>query len=128
VTGHCCTDCRGPVFATQDGDRTVYVCRLCRLSMTDAEARAAGAAFEAVVRAETDRRIRAALDHIQRAQDELDRATNALSPITYIGPEWKAVGAARDRVHATWYRVRKTLDRPKATLDGDARERLAKEL
>jgi hypothetical protein len=84
--------------------------------------------LDTLARLETDRRIRAALDHIQRAQDELDRATSALSPITYIGPEWKALGAARDRVPAVWYRVRKTLDRRKATLDGDARERLAKEI
>ena len=80
-------------------------------------------AEQKLVDAEAKRRIRAALDRIERAQFELDRASQDLSAITFIAPEWKAVLAQRERVHALWYRVRRTLDRDRATLDSGARER-----
>lgn len=49
--------------------------------------------------------VRKALDHLQRAQDELGAACAELSRLNGGVPVWKAASKLYDAVHALWYRV-----------------------
>jgi hypothetical protein len=82
----------------------------------------------AAVRAEAERRVRKALDHIQNAQAELGRACAELSNIERGVVVWRVVGKLYDRVHAAWYRVEEFRKQGRFTLDSIARESLAKRL
>lgn len=82
----------------------------------------------AVVRAEAERRIRKALDHVQQAQAELGRACEELSNIEPEPAARRLLGQLYDRVHAAWYRVEAFRKAGRFDLDGIARESLAKRL
>ena len=80
----------------------------------------------AVIQAEAQRKVRAALESIEAAQRLLGRACEELSPIIgAVGP-WGRVGKLYDKVHAEWHRVRALLDRRKLDLDESGRAALAK--
>jgi hypothetical protein len=59
----------------------------------------------AVVRAEAERKVRAALDHLEAAQRELGRACEELSPIIGAVTPWGRAGKLYDRIHAEWHRL-----------------------
>ncbi len=59
------------------------------------------------LKAEAELRIRRALAHIQRAQNELAAACSELSALEYGYPTQKAVSKVYDAVHAVWYRVQR---------------------
>jgi hypothetical protein len=82
----------------------------------------------ATVRAEAERRVRKALDHVQNAQAELDRACAELSNLERGVVVWRLIGKLYDRVHAAWYRVEEFRKQGRFTLDGIALEALAKRL
>jgi hypothetical protein len=83
---------------------------------------------EAEARAEANRRVRKALDHIQEAQNHLGRAQAELSALEHGAVVWKAAGALYDRVHAFWHRVEAFRQKGRFRLDSIARESLAKRL
>lgn len=64
-------------------------------------------------------RVQSALDNLQAAQDYLDRAMGALSPICYGSPTQDRIGKLRERVHAEWYKTRALLDDRRICLDRD---------
>lgn len=51
-------------------------------------------------------RVRKALDHIQAAQGQLDRACAELSTLVGGIPAWRRVSKLYDSVHAEWYKVK----------------------
>lgn len=51
-------------------------------------------------------RIHRAMDHVERAQTELGRACEELSPIMAGGPTWRRGSNLYDSVHSFWYVVR----------------------
>jgi hypothetical protein len=57
------------------------------------------------IRAEEQRQLRQALEHIQEAQNHLGRAGAILSNFERGAPVWTAAAKLYDRVHAFWYRV-----------------------
>lgn len=72
-------------------------------------------------------RVRRALEHIQRAQDELGRAGSELASIVGGAATQAVVMRAYDLVHRTWYRVAKLRDRAaKLDLDEMAKESFAR--
>lgn len=79
-------------------------------------------------RAEAERLVREALDHIQQAQTHLGRASAALSNLERGAAVWKFVGALYDRVHAGWYRVEAFRQAGRFKLDDIAGAALAKRL
>jgi hypothetical protein len=52
-------------------------------------------------------RVQEALDWIEKAQKQLERACEALSSVQGMAPAWKSVGKQEDEVRNTWYVVRK---------------------
>jgi hypothetical protein len=82
----------------------------------------------AIVQAEAQRKVRAALDHIEAAQRLLGSACEELCPIIGAAPAWGRVGKLYDKVHAEWHRVNALLDRRKLDLDESGRAALAKRL
>ena len=50
-------------------------------------------------------RLRAASEHIEAAQHELERAVSALVSLNWMQPEQIRVSKLRDRVHAMFYRL-----------------------
>jgi hypothetical protein len=82
----------------------------------------------AVVRAEAERKVRAALDHVEAAQRELERATQELCPIIGALPAWRRLGALTDRVHNEWRRLRYEQPKRGYSLDEDGRRALEKRL
>ena len=81
-----------------------------------------------VARGEAERRIRKALEHVQRAQAELGRACEELSNIAPEPAARRELGKLYDRVHAAWYRVEAFRKSGRFDLDGIARETLARSL
>jgi hypothetical protein len=79
-----------------------------------------------VVRAEAERRVRAALEHIQLAQLELGRAQGELASIEGGVVVWRLIGRLYDRVHEAWYRVEAFRAGGRFSLDSISREALAK--
>jgi hypothetical protein len=82
----------------------------------------------AVVRAEAEPRVRRALDHIQRAQLELGRASAELASLEGGVVVWRLVGKLYDRVHSAWYRVEAFRKAGRFRLDGIANEALARRM
>ncbi len=78
--------------------------------------------------AEADAKVRAALDHIEEAQQELGRACQELCPIIGGASQWKRVRALYDRVHDEWHRVHAWAEkrRGRLDLDGSGRSALAR--
>lgn len=66
---------------------------------------ARGEASQPARRAAAQERIRAATQHIENAQHELDRACQALSSLCWMQPELDRVGKLRDRIKAQFYRL-----------------------
>ena len=50
-------------------------------------------------------RVQMALNSIQEAQRLVEQATQALSRVDGMIPEWKRLGSLYDRLHRTWYAV-----------------------
>jgi hypothetical protein len=84
----------------------------------------------AVVRAEAERRVRAALANVEAAQRELGRACEEMSAIIGGIPPWERLGKLYDRVHAEWHRLNLWFNgaRSKLDLDEAGRRALAKRL
>lgn len=84
----------------------------------------------AAVRAEAERRVRAALAHIEAAQRELGAASEELSAIIGGLRPWERVGKLYDRVHAEWHRINVWLQKgPRQLgLDECGRDALAKRI
>lgn len=81
------------------------------------------------IRESAKARLRNAMVHIERAQNELDRACQELSPITWGDPLYTACGKIRERVHTFWYRVKNFRDtNKKYGLDASNIEALAKQI
>jgi hypothetical protein len=78
--------------------------------------------------AEAQLRVRRALDHIQRAQEEIGRASAELSSLIGGIPVWKAAGKLYDQVHRFWYRVEAFRQAGRFTLDDVSSAALAKRL
>lgn len=57
------------------------------------------------IRAESIAKVARALACIQRAQNELDNALEALSPLVGGRQMHKQVATLRERVHTLWYKV-----------------------
>lgn len=83
---------------------------------------------DAQIRAAAEMRVRQAMQHIQNAQDELDRACRMLSALTWGDPTYRACGKLRERVHALWYRVQTFGRGRRYSLDSTNIEALAREL
>ncbi len=60
---------------------------------------------EEQIAAATQARVTMALAAIQRAQDELGRACEALSPLCAASSDYAACRALYDKVHKFWYRI-----------------------
>ncbi len=82
----------------------------------------------ALVRAEAERKVRAALDHIEAAQNLIERACQELCPVIGALPAWTRIGKLRDRVNAEWHRLYEVRPRGGYGLDEDGRRALARRL
>lgn len=60
-----------------------------------------------------------ALDAIQRAQNNLDEASQALSSICHGAAKCRKAGKVRDQVHALWYAIDGMRHDAKIYLDRD---------
>lgn len=86
--------------------------------MTPAELELAVAAIPAeTLKAAALARVDQAMQHIQRAQDEMDRACEMLSPLCYAAPVYSKAQAIRERVHSFWYIVQNLRYAGKVRLD-----------
>ncbi len=64
--------------------------------------------------------VEEAMVHVQRAQNELDRAAQLLSPIRYGSDLMDKTFALRERVHKLWYLLNfATTDRQGMSLDNE---------
>jgi hypothetical protein len=70
-------------------------------------------------------RVRAALEHLQQAQVEVERARQQLAAVVGVLPEYDRLGKLYERVRAEWYRLAAKRGSPRLDLDSDARARLA---
>ena len=50
-------------------------------------------------------RLRAAAEHVEAAQHELERAVSALGALNWMHPEQMKIGKLRDRIHEAFYRL-----------------------
>ena len=50
-------------------------------------------------------RLRAAAEHVEAAQHELERAVSALAALNWMLPEMEKVARLRDRLHEAFYRL-----------------------
>lgn len=50
-------------------------------------------------------RLKAASEHVEAAQHELERAISALASLAWMHPEQLKVGVLRDRLHEMFYRL-----------------------
>lgn len=80
------------------------------------------------IRAEAIAKVARALACIQRAQNELDGAAEALSPLVGGVQMHKQVWALRERVHTLWYKVEGFRGGGCYTLDERNIEALAKRI
>lgn len=69
-------------------------------------------------------RLKAASEHVENAQHELERAISTLSSLNFMIPEMDKVARLRDRVHEAFYRIAplshvRAKACAKATLDRD---------
>lgn len=73
---------------------------------------------------EAERRVRSALQLIQRAQAVVGEASSLISNIEGMAPQWSRLGKLYDRIHAEWYRVEDRRKRGRFTLDSIATDAL----
>lgn len=70
-------------------------------------------------------RVRAAMEHVEKAQGELRQAQQDLSAVFGYTPEWTKLGRLHDKVRDEWYRldakVRKPARGATGHLDGNNR-------
>lgn len=64
-------------------------------------------------------RVEEAMEAVERAQRELNRATQLLSAVRGGMQAYEAVGKETDRVHALWRRLRNLSKRPRLSLDSE---------
>jgi hypothetical protein len=83
---------------------------------------------EQQIQAEVARKKRAALDHIEAAQRELEKACGELSALIGAIPDWERVGKLGERVHAAWRKLAYTEPRGGYSLDEFGMRALAKRL
>lgn len=76
-------------------------------------------------KAEAEVRILRAMVHLEAAQNELDRAFQELSAITFWAPEYSRVGRLHQQVKTQWFRMNARLIGGKYDLDSFAAERFA---
>ena len=50
-------------------------------------------------------RLRAAAEHVEAAQHELERAVSALASLQWMSPEQDKIARLRDRLHEAFYRL-----------------------
>ena len=50
-------------------------------------------------------RMKAASEHVENAQHELERAISALGAVQWMSGEQAKLGVLRDRIHEAWYRL-----------------------
>ena len=50
-------------------------------------------------------RLKAASEHVENAQHELERAISALGSLHWMDPEAQKLGTLRDRIHEAFYRL-----------------------
>jgi hypothetical protein len=94
--------------------------------MTRDELKAAIEAIpDATIKAVALARVDTALQCVQRAQDELSRACEMLSPLCHGAPAYSKCGALRDRVHSFWYVLDSLRGAGKVRLDSLNLEALA---
>lgn len=80
------------------------------------------------IRAEAIAKVARALACIQRAQNELDGACEALSPLFGGRQMHKQVAALRERVHLLWYKVEGFRGGGRYTLDDSNIQALGKRI
>ena len=73
-------------------------------------------------------RVTKALEHIERAQNELASACGELSALNGGVPVWTACHKLTDRVHAFWHRVESFRNGGRFSLDSTNVEALARRL
>lgn len=78
--------------------------------------------MSATTKAEAQRRVRQALAHVQRAQEEMGRAETALSNLLHAAPQCSKVSKTYEQIRATWYSVRNLQQSTVVDLDGIAAE------
>lgn len=83
---------------------------------------------DAQIQAEAVAKVARALACIQRAQDQLDGALEALSPLIGGRQVYKQVAALRERVHTLWYKVEGFRGGGRYTLDDSNIQALAKRI
>ena len=71
-------------------------------------------------------RIQAALDHVERAQMELERASQELCDVTGMTPEWTKLGKLQDQVHIHWSKIKRKYDKGRFGLDEAGRRNMGK--
>jgi hypothetical protein len=81
-----------------------------------------------LVRLEAERLVQRALDHIERAERELDAACQALSPVIGALPDWQRIGKLSLKVHAMWQRLHEVKPRGGYRLDESGLAALARRL
>jgi hypothetical protein len=74
---------------------------------------------------EADAHVARALEHIEAAQRELERACQELSPIIGGAPQWKRISALYDRVRMGWYWLHGWAQKHRGRLDLDVLGRAA---
>lgn len=80
------------------------------------------------IKAEAVAKVARALACIQRAQNELDGALEALSPLVGGYQMYKQVRTLRERVHTLWYKVEGFRGGGRYTLDETNIEALARRI
>jgi hypothetical protein len=80
------------------------------------------------IRADAERRVRAALDHVERSERELEAACQVLSPVIGALPDWERIGKLSIRVHAAWTHLHEVKPRAGYRLDDAGIRALAKRL
>ena len=56
-------------------------------------------------------RILAALEEVERAQRDLNRASEELYGVAGFGPEWTKLGKLSDQVHAHWKKIKRKYEK-----------------
>ena len=65
--------------------------------------------------------IKSALDYVERAQMDLDRASEELYSVTGFVPERTKLGKLREQVHAHWTRMMRKYEKGRFGLDEGGR-------
>jgi hypothetical protein len=81
-----------------------------------------------LVRLEAERRVQRALDHVERAERELEGACQVLSPVIGALPDWERLGKLSLKVHAAWVKLHEEKPRGGYGLDETGLRELARRL